>query len=115
LRCSASVSSSEWSAVRPRRPPRATRIPYTTLCRSPQREEGSQSVPEAEAEAAPEPEPAVEPAPEPTRDPEQEPGPVHAPAVEARSEEHTSELQSRENLVCRLLREKTNELCSRQA
>src|SRR5690606_42154104 len=28
--------------------------------------------------------------------------------VERRSEEHTSELQSRENLVCRLLLEKTN-------
>src|SRR5690606_41945843 len=30
------------------------------------------------------------------------------PLVEARSEEHTSELQSRENLVCRLLLEKKN-------
>src|SRR5207302_8511098 len=30
-------------------------------------------------------------------------------AVLARSEEHTSELQSRENLVCRLLLEKKNE------
>src|SRR5690606_39826252 len=29
---------------------------------------------------------------------------------EARSEEHTSELQSRENLVCRLLLEKKNQL-----
>src|SRR5690606_40521131 len=29
----------------------------------------------------------------------------------SRSEEHTSELQSRENLVCRLLLEKKNELC----
>src|SRR5207302_11342032 len=28
------------------------------------------------------------------------------PLVEARSEEHTSELQSRENLICRLLLEK---------
>src|SRR5690606_40358156 len=28
-----------------------------------------------------------------------------------RSEEHTSELQSRENLVCRLLREKKKQLC----
>src|SRR5690606_40603789 len=31
---------------------------------------------------------------------------AHADAVDARSEEHTSELQSRENLVCRLLLEK---------
>src|SRR6266511_6470434 len=30
----------------------------------------------------------------------------------SRSEEHTSELQSRENLVCRLLLEKTNKLVS---
>src|SRR5690606_41292683 len=34
-------------------------------------------------------------------------GPAHSPApVAKRSEEHTSELQSRENLVCRLLLEK---------
>src|SRR5690606_40246275 len=32
-----------------------------------------------------------------------------APRPSARSEEHTSELQSRENLVCRLLLEKKNE------
>src|SRR5690606_40603201 len=31
----------------------------------------------------------------------------------ARSEEHTSELQSRENLVCRLLLEKKKDACSR--
>src|SRR5690606_40828293 len=31
---------------------------------------------------------------------------IHAGEFEARSEEHTSELQSRENLVCRLLLEK---------
>src|SRR5690606_40918431 len=35
------------------------------------------------------------------------PGPAPgAPAPDCRSEEHTSELQSRENLVCRLLLEK---------
>src|SRR5690606_40450059 len=34
---------------------------------------------------------------------------AYQPAIEAvRSEEHTSELQSRENLVCRLLLEKKN-------
>src|SRR5690606_39477723 len=31
--------------------------------------------------------------------------------LDARSEEHTSELQSRENLVCRLLLEKKQEMC----
>src|SRR5690606_42038905 len=34
--------------------------------------------------------------------------------VARRSEEHTSELQSRENLVCRLLLEKKNEQAERQ-
>src|SRR6266498_5740675 len=34
--------------------------------------------------------------------------PSHAPATCSRSEEHTSELQSRPHLVCRLLLEKKN-------
>src|SRR5690606_41013861 len=34
--------------------------------------------------------------------------PAHSPVQVRRSEEHTSELQSRENIVCRLLLEKTN-------
>src|SRR5690606_40686180 len=33
---------------------------------------------------------------------------IQVPDVKIRSEEHTSELQSRENLVCRLLLEKKN-------
>src|SRR5690606_40150058 len=41
--------------------------------------------------------------------PRASPGPGTSPGAEAaRSEEHTSELQSRENLVCRLLLEKKN-------
>src|SRR5690606_39717856 len=36
-------------------------------------------------------------------------------AEEARSEEHTSELQSRENLVCRLLLEKKNDVYGTQS
>src|SRR5207247_9222653 len=35
-------------------------------------------------------------------------GHLHAPPVRPRSEEHTSELQSRVDLVCRLLLEKKN-------
>src|SRR5207302_3851502 len=35
---------------------------------------------------------------------------VHLGDVEFRSEEHTSELQSRENIVCRLLLEKRNRI-----
>src|SRR5690349_22941234 len=37
------------------------------------------------------------------------PAPRGMPQVEVRSEEHTSELQSRRDLVCRLLLEKKNE------
>src|SRR5690606_41009377 len=36
----------------------------------------------------------------------------HEPLILWRSEEHTSELQSRENLVCRLLLEKKNTVCA---
>src|SRR5690606_22729993 len=41
-------------------------------------------------------------------------GPAAASAAEARSEEYTSELQSRENLVCRLLLEKKKKENRRQ-
>src|SRR5690606_40411286 len=46
------------------------------------------------------------PAPSPAPGTTTPPAPAPAPAPEPRSEEHTSELQSRENLVCRLLLEK---------
>src|SRR5438034_3665722 len=36
------------------------------------------------------------------------PAPVDVPAIQGRSEEHTSELQSHSDLVCRLLLEKKN-------
>src|SRR3712207_7374984 len=85
-----------------RRPPRSTLFPYTTLFRShpglPQRGRGRDRGP---------------------RDPDADPrhgrspvhGLLHAPrAPAARSEEHTSELQSRQYLVCRLLLEKKNNL-----
>src|SRR2546427_3603226 len=74
-----------------RRPPRSTLFPYTTLFRSgrvrvakgsslpwPARRRGSET---------------------------QKASPTHVVAV-SRSEEHTSELQSQSNLVCRLLLEK---------
>src|SRR2546430_11399731 len=83
-----------------RRPPRSTLFPYTTLFRSEQAD--LQRLPEllhlgfqersgrgrqgaADARSVPEPRRA-----------------------EPRSEEHTSELQSQSNLVCRLLLEKKN-------
>src|SRR2546429_2347885 len=77
-----------------RRPPRSTLFPYTTLFRSPGEPPapvldvlipralgGGQEVPDLGGEGVP-------------------------PAGPQRSEEHTSELQSRLHLVCRLLLEK---------
>src|SRR2546430_12511719 len=63
-----------------RRPPRSTLFPYTTLFRSRLRLH-----------------------PDRRRD---QPWELRRPAREHRSEEHTSELQSQSNLVCRLLLEK---------
>src|SRR5688572_32011571 len=71
-----------------RRPPRSTLFPYTTLFRSERLE------------------------PDPTSDPSL--GAVSAQDVTLdappRSEEHTSELQSQSNLVCRLLLEKKKKI-----
>src|SRR5256885_12334880 len=69
-----------------RRPPRSTLFPYTTLFRS---FPGSTAASRASARLPPSRAPATSPT---------------APAP--RSEEHTSELQSPCNLVCRLLLEK---------
>src|SRR3989475_6759450 len=72
-----------------RRPPRSTLFPYTTLFRS-QTGCGRSLLVE---EFVPGREVAVE-------------GLVTHGALHVRSEEHTSELQSQSNLVCRLLLEK---------
>src|SRR2546428_7138110 len=92
-----------------RRPPRSTLFPYTTLFRSPRkatsevREElGQEGVAALERADAAEPqfagEAILECAPEPFD----------------RSEEHTSELQSRSDLVCRLLLEKKKHMPARE-
>src|SRR5688572_32455978 len=72
-----------------RRPPRSTLFPYTTLFRS-----GPQQRQELRRDHAG----------------KQEMGGVtlDQPPHRERSEEHTSELQSQSNLVCRLLLEKKN-------
>src|SRR2546430_6898182 len=80
-----------------RRPPRSTLFPYTTLFRSPQFFTERHLTPWG---------PAIN-----------FDGPDSATVREffihnARSEEHTSELQSQSNLVCRLLLVKTNQLIS---
>src|SRR3712207_8711733 len=77
-----------------RRPPRSTLFPYTTLFRSPaaQRSLVSDSARKVER---------------PIASPEIAPRALNAFWIVApRSEEHTSELQSRQYLVCRLLLEK---------
>src|SRR2546426_6286577 len=76
-----------------RRPPRSTLFPYTTLFRS----GGDEPVRGAAGEVDRRPGPGVGPDPG---------GDTGAPGRRARSEEHTSELQSPCNLVCRLLLEK---------
>src|SRR5687768_18070277 len=75
-----------------RRPPRSTLFPYTTLFRS-----GREAHGELLAHAA-----------VAGRDPGE--GAVEARAGGVRSEEHTSELQSRLHLVCRLLLEKKKKI-----
>src|SRR6202522_382553 len=77
-----------------RRPPRSTLFPYTTLFRS----DGIVTSPFPSADILPN-------------------TPTHRKSAH-RSEEHTSELQSPQNLVCRLLLEKNNRagpsLCRRR-
>src|SRR3712207_8736275 len=83
-----------------RRPPRSTLFPYTTLFRSWSAATGGgrgQSV-GATTPCAPGGHDLHDPRP---------------PRLAARSEEHTSELQSRQYLVCRLLLEKKNTILSR--
>src|SRR5215211_8880827 len=68
-----------------RRPPRSTLFPYTTLFRSPRSARGSM----------------------PIRRPTRARSASASPSTcSTRSEEHTSELQSHSDLVCRLLLEK---------
>src|SRR2546422_7849923 len=79
-----------------RRPPRSTLFPYTTLFRSRAARGG---------ELRRSPRPAYRPAARRARGRgERRAGAVGSP--QPRSEEHTSELQSRLHLVCRLLLEK---------
>src|SRR3712207_8918489 len=74
-----------------RRPPRSTLFPYTTLFRSRDQAAHARSADGAPVRGLQDPcRAAVLPGPFPTH----------------RSEEHTSELQSRQYLVCRLLLEK---------
>src|SRR2546430_9344588 len=77
-----------------RRPPRSTLFPYTTLFRSGERHPGRAGVTHPAIHRA-------DPAPQPA-------------SLQPRSEEHTSELQSQSNLVCRLLLEKKKKMYTRR-
>src|SRR2546427_7701184 len=81
-----------------RRPPRSTLFPYTTLFRSPFHRQPRVGLKQQARSAKGHPyNHAVLVDVERRR---------HPDAVRTRSEEHTSELQSQSNLVCRLLLEK---------
>src|SRR5258708_1972187 len=93
-----------------RRPPRSTLFPYTTLFRSPStrshprygnwRQSSPHRLPRPRHAAAPRPCLPLRPMPRARR------RGVARPWEPVRSEEHTSELQSPDHLVCRLLLEK---------
>src|SRR5690242_21151817 len=83
-----------------RRPPRSTLFPYTTLFRSGRKNGSARPVENVAMPTMGRSAPPVTEAASSV--------PMNGPmqANEARSEEHTSELQSHVNLVCRLLLEK---------
>src|SRR3712207_6977003 len=96
-----------------RRPPRSTLFPYTTLFRSRPTllEDGASRSPSSTATCSVVPAPSG-PACRPRRCSTARPSTSQAAITHglarlaSRSEEHTSELQSRQYLVCRLLLEK---------
>src|SRR3989475_5053359 len=93
-----------------RRPPRSTLFPYTTLFRSHRadcrRQRGDAARQNGEGNTDGDPDDSRAPAPQPESQVRE--GESREPPGGERSEEHTSELQSQSNLVCRLLLEKNN-------
>src|SRR3712207_7021728 len=89
-----------------RRPPRSTLFPYTTLFRSPRLAPPRLGLAPRGRRSRVRPEPAPPRAAGAARA-RRRPGRVRL--GRRRSEEHTSELQSRQYLVCRLLLEKKTE------
>src|SRR3712207_7712601 len=83
-----------------RRPPRSTLFPYTTLFRSGPHTHAANSSHTLQLRSATGTD----------RDPSSHPSPSQ-PHLLVRLEEHTSELQSRQYLVCRLLLEKKQSRC----
>src|SRR3712207_8714067 len=95
-----------------RRPPRSTRFPYTTLFRSTPAGQPAQLEPAPRARQPGFPGRPLRRALEPDDADPQLPERGGAPL---RSEEHTSELQSRQYLVCRLLLEKKTHITGGKA
>src|SRR5258708_14632709 len=96
-----------------RRPPRSTLFPYTTLFRSIRKFITTKKLITIPSEVRA----RVKETPQYARATSfasmDTPGPFEKRSTEARSEEHTSELQSPDHLVCRLLLEKKKEsMCS---
>src|SRR5258708_19380992 len=97
-----------------RRPPSSTLLPHTTPFRSlisPYAFDFQLSTISAETPAPPAP--ALPQLPNPPASPDHPTSPAKSAgsrAVSARSEEHTSELQSPDHLLCRLLLEKKKQL-----
>src|SRR2546427_5504788 len=90
-----------------RRPPRSTLFPYTTLFRSPANR--SRLLRGADRDPGAGRRRRLSPVPDPARAEGVDVWRVREPTTlprPGRSEEHTSELQSQSNLVCRLLLEK---------
>src|SRR3712207_8990146 len=83
-----------------RRPPRSTLFPYTTLFRSREQHDPRPAPVDAQVQRRGD---QVE---QRGQHPEEHPGHRRVRLLDERSEEHTSELQSRQYLVCRLLLEK---------
>src|SRR3712207_7556727 len=92
-----------------RRPPRSTLFPYTTLFRSSAPSSSSSSLPPLSVSSSSPPVSSSSPS-RPLRVVGASVLPMSSSSKSEplRSEEHTSELQSRQYLVCRLLLEKKN-------
>src|SRR3712207_7236894 len=88
-----------------RRPPRSTLFPYTTLFRSGERPEDDRQRQEEERRAEQDAD-ELDHAGHHHEGDEHDPRQLGVVLAGQRSEEHTSELQSRQYLVCRLLLEK---------
>src|SRR3712207_8082441 len=91
-----------------RRPPRSTLFPYTTLFRSKNKQPGLAAT-AADWQILAQKGDVGPTGPAGATGPQGDAGPM-GPQGAQRSEEHTSELQSRQYLVCRLLLEKKKKI-----